>query len=331
MQAEAKAERPRVCVVDDDPAILAALAALLQSEFEVVVARNGHDALRLARKDPPDLILLDVQMPDLDGFAVCRRLKDDPLTAEVPVVFLTAQGDEATEVRGLTAGADDFIAKPLRGAVVLARTRNLVRMKRLADQLKREALRDGLTGLANRKHFTHTLRDELLRAARQHRPVAVLMFDVDFFKAFNDHYGHLAGDGALVRVGQLLSGLARRAGDLAGRLGGEEFALLLPDTDTEGAMRVAWRALEGFAKAAIPHAASPISGRLSCSIGGASFVPASDVSADPAGPETAPMVPDQATELLAQADAALYRAKHLGRNRACTLESPPLTLGAEAA
>lgn len=328
MQDSAQAvDRARVCVVDDDPSVLSALAALLQAEFDVVAARSGRDALRLVRRDPPDLILLDVQMPDLDGFAVCRRLKDDPLTADVPVVFLTAQVDEETEVRGLNSGGDDFIAKPPRGAVVLARTRNLVRMKRQADQLKREARRDVLTGLANRRHFTSTLSDELLRAKRQHKPVSLLMFDVDHFKAFNDHYGHLAGDGALIRVGQILAGLAHRPGDLASRLGGEEFALLLPDTTADGAWTVARRALAGFAQAAITHAASPTADRLSCSIGVATLEPAGAPAETMRMTDTAPLHTDAMADLISRADSALYRAKHLGRNRACDDDGRQVTPG----
>lgn len=312
------AQLPRVCVVDDDPSMLAALVALLQAEFDVVAARNGRDALRLIRSDPPDLILLDVQMPDADGFVVCRRLKDDPVTAEVPVVFLTAQDDEQTELRGLTAGADDFIGKPPRGAAMLARCRNLIRMKRQADQLKLEARRDGLTGLANRRHFSSCLNQELRLARRQHKPVSVLMFDVDHFKSFNDHYGHLAGDGALVRVGQILTGLAHRPADLAGRLGGEEFALLLPGTAAEGAMVVARRALVAFQQAAIAHVASEVCGHLSCSIGVATLGPEGYAQTSSQATDNAPLVTDAGADLMSRADAALYRAKHQGRNRACS-------------
>ncbi|MEN9544972.1 MAG: hypothetical protein RLZZ598_1805, partial [Pseudomonadota bacterium] len=175
-------QRARICVVDDDPVGLTAITHLLLPLFELVVARNGRDALRLVRRHPPDLVLLDIEMPGLDGIAVCRRLKDDPLTEEIPVVFLTSSTDETVEERGLTAGAADFIAKPARGPVVVTRLLNLVRMKRQAEQLRLQAQTDGLTGLANRRHFDQMLLQELRRAQRNRQPVSLLMIDVDHFK-----------------------------------------------------------------------------------------------------------------------------------------------------
>ncbi|MBI5257628.1 MAG: diguanylate cyclase [Burkholderiales bacterium] len=307
----------RVCVVDDDATVLAALVAILQPAFDVRVARSGRDGLRLIRRDPPDLVLLDVNLPDVSGMAVCRRLKDDPLTEAVPVVFLTSHADEKTEVEGLDAGAADFIAKPPRGPAVLARIRNLVRMKLLAERLMREAQTDALTSLANRRRFTAALREELLRARRQERPLSVLMVDVDHFKAYNDHYGHLSGDGALRQVGQVLRGSLRRPGDLAGRLGGEEFAVLLPETDEGGAWRVAQRMLSAMADAAIPHAASATAACLSVSIGMATYRPPPRPAEPAPDTDAAADRDDSAKDLLARADAALYAAKHRGRNRAC--------------
>lgn len=306
----------KVFVVDDDATVLAALVTILQPAFEVRVARNGSDALRLIRQEPPDLVLLDVNLPDLSGLVVCRRLKDDPLTAAVPVVFLTAHADEQTEVEGLDAGALDFIAKPPRGPAVLARVRNLVRMKLLAERLQREAQTDALTDLANRRRFTVALRTELLRVRRQGQPLSLLMVDVDHFKAYNDHYGHLAGDEALRQVGRILREVVHRAGDLAGRLGGEEFAVLLPDTDEAGAQRVAQTILATIAAAGIAHAASDSSACLSVSIGAAT---------NPAAPPSIQREPEAAAwsgkrvedDLLARADAALYAAKSQGRNRVC--------------
>jgi diguanylate cyclase (GGDEF)-like protein len=265
-------------------------------------------------------------MPELDGLGVCRRLRDDPLTAEVPIVILTAQNDEASEVSALEAGADDFIAKPPRGAVVRARVRNLVRMKHMSDRLKREARHDVLTGLANRRVFMSTLHAEWLRASRQGKPLSVLMFDVDHFKAFNDHYGHLAGDGALARVGQVLGGAARRPADLPARIGGEEFAVLLPNTDSPGAQAFARNALQALAQAAIPHAASPVASHLSMSVGIATAVPAAGVPSD-RDTDMAPLQANAELDIVARADAALYLAKRRGRNRACVDSDPELGTG----
>lgn len=287
---------------------------MLQPWFELAVARNGRDALRLVRRQPPDLVLLDIEMPGLDGLAVCRRLKDDPLTEEIPVVFLTSSTDQSIEERGLTAGAADFIAKPARGPVVVARLSNLVRMKQQAEQLRRQAQIDGLTGLANRRHFNQMLLQELRRAWRNRQPVSLLMIDVDHFKAYNDHYGHLGGDGALRRVGLALQGIARRPGDLACRYGGEEFAIVLPATDEPGACVVAKATLAAVNALGLPHAASSVAPHVTLSIGVATLQPQAwpdDHNTDFAQPQE-----DAIERLVGQADAALYEAKRQGRNQA---------------
>jgi diguanylate cyclase (GGDEF)-like protein len=315
---------PRVCVVDDDPTSLAAIAKLLQPQFEVVVARSGREALRLVRRHPPDLVLLDIEMPDMDGFAVCRRLKDDALTEQIPVVFLTASRDEAIEERGLGEGASDFIAKPPRGPVVLARIHNLVRMKQLAASLRVQAQTDDLTGLPNRGHFTHVLDQELKRARRQKQTVSLLMIDIDHFKGYNDHYGHLGGDGALRQVAKALMAVAKRTGDLACRYGGEEFAVVLPATDAAGARTVAAAVLAHVNAMRLPHAASAVAPHITLSIGLASLVspasPASPVPHEPAAPAADTEFGDLGTsamdQLIERADSALYAAKRHGRNQA---------------
>lgn len=320
----AKDRQSRICVVDDDASQLSALAHMLQPEFDVCVARNGRDALRLLKRDPPDLVLLDVEMPELDGFAVCRSIKDDPLTCDLPIVFLTSHVDEATEVRGLNSGAADFITKPLRGPAVLARIRNLVRMKLLADRLRTEALTDPLTGLANRSHLMRMLRDEVLRSQRQRKPLSALLVDVDHFKAYNDHYGHLSGDGALRQVGRVLRQSMRRAGDLAGRIGGEEFALLLPDTDLAGACQVAQGLVHAMVEQRLPHAGSRTAAFISLSVGVASFVPPSGEAGRDSEP--LPLHGDVGEDLLGRADAALYEAKRRGRNQVRLENGQPATI-----
>lgn len=322
----------RVCVVDDDPTTLAALATLLTPEFEVIACRSGRDALRLIRRDPPDLVLLDVQMPELDGLAVCRRLKADPLTEALPVIFLSAHGDEATEVDGLAAGAADFITKPPRGPVVRARVRNLVRMKRLAEDLRQQAQTDALTGLANRARFMRVLGEEVPRALRHGTPLSVLMIDVDHFKAYNDHYGHLSGDGALRQVAQAIRQSLRRAGDLAGRYGGEEFAMLLPATDAAGACRVGEAVRAALRSLALPHAASPTAACVTASIGTATLAWAPGGPDGPAPAVDSDLAPwlgdwrdDLPMALLNRADHALYAAKRLGRDRVEVDREAPVT------
>ena len=252
---------------DDDANTLATLVAMLSPEFDVVVARNGRGALRLVRRDPPDLVMLDMGMPDLGGLAVCRSLQADPGDTSRAGGLFTASGGESNEVEGLAAGASDFITKPPRAAVVRARVRKLVRMKRMAESLWHGAHIDALTGLSNRSHLMPTLALELQRAWRQYQPLSLLMIDVDHFKVYNDHYGHLSGDGALRQLAQVLQATLRRAGDLAGRLGGEEFVILLPATDAAGARRVGQSVADLLAERQLPHAASPTAAWVSVSIG----------------------------------------------------------------
>lgn len=221
-------------MVDDDTNVLVMLNALLGGKFDLSVARNGRDALRLASIERPDLVLLDVEMPGLDGCETCRRFKADPLLANVPIIFLTAHTDEAAEVRALIAGGADFIHKPPRGPAVVARVDNLARMKRLTERMRAEALTDGLTGLSNRHHFDRTLTVEWLCALHMARP---------------------------------LKDALQLPGDLAARCGGEEFVLLLPDTDTQGAIKVAEGVLLALSAAKLPHARSAVADVVTLSLG----------------------------------------------------------------
>lgn len=305
----------RICVVDDDPISLAAIAKVLQPQFEVVAARTGREALRIIRHQLPDLVLLDIAMPDLDGFAVCRRLKGDPLTEAIPIVFLTSSRDEGTEERGLNAGASDFINKPARGPVVAARIHNLVQMKRLAETLRAQAQTDSLTGLPNRRFFLQELGKELHRARRNRQALSLMMIDIDHFKAYNDHYGHLGGDGALRRVGQALQGIAKRTGDLACRYGGEEFSIVLPATGIQGSTTVAAAVLAGIHALDLPHGASVVAPHVTLSIGLATL-PEQDLPVPTLESNFSDPGQDLVDALFARADAALYEAKRHGRNQA---------------
>ena len=307
--------QPRICVVDDDLISLTVVAKLLMPHFTVVAARSGREALSLIRRDPPDLVLLDIQMPDMDGFAVCRRLKDDPLTEAIPIVFLTASQDEVIEERGLVAGASDFIIKPPRGPVVVARILNLVRMKRQAESLRAQAQTDSLTGLYNRGHFTRVLGQELSRAKRNRQTVSLLLIDIDHFKAYNDHYGHLGGDGALRQVALALKAVAKRPGDLACRYGGEEFAIVLPATGTVGACNVAASTLARIDALALPHAASMVAPHVTLSIGVASL-PEEELASHGLDTDFVDPGLEAIHQLIGKADAALYDAKRHGRNQA---------------
>ena len=289
-----------ILIIDDDPASIQVLARLLgemDEMGELRFALDGEEGLALARQAAPDLVLLDAGLPGLDGFEVCRRLKADADLASVPVIFVTAQHDTATELAGLSAGAVDCIGKPPLAPIVVARVRTQLRLKQLADELRRAALTDALTGLANRRRFDEQLEREWLRAQRQGAPLSLLMIDIDHFKPFNDHYGHQEGDRCIQAVARLLDAQAARGTDLAARYGGEEFALLLPETGLDDAIQLANDCVSAMAALALPHEHFSVAEVVTLSIGVTTL---QGVEAD-------------AEQLVRRADAALYRAKREGR------------------
>jgi diguanylate cyclase (GGDEF)-like protein len=295
--------RPTVLVVDDVPSNLDVLVDHLHLEnIELMVALSGEEGLNLARSERPDLILLDVMMPGMDGYEVCRRLKQDPQLSDIPVLFLTALGEEVDAERGFALGALDYIHKPFSLPLLKARMRNHLALKRKTDQLAELACTDGLTGIANRRHFDETCAIEWMRAQRNQLALAVIAIDVDHFKAYNDCYGHGEGDICLKRVAQALRTTIKRPGDLLARYGGEEFIALLPETCVPNALILAERLRLAVADLAIPHARSPVGAVVSISLGVASAIPERSGHVE---------------ALLRAADEQLYRAKHGGRNRVC--------------
>lgn len=292
--------RQTVLVVDDLAVNTAFVTGMLEGECRVMTASTGVEALRQAARDLPDLILLDLQLADMHGFDVCRSLKEDPLTAAIPVIFLTALSDDAHEAEGLRLGAIDFIAKPFSGPVFRARVRNHLELVRQRAALQRLSSLDGLTGIANRRAFDAALEEQWRHMGRLQRPLAVLLIDVDHFKAYNDSQGHLDGDACLRRVATAIAGAFRQAGAIAARYGGEEFACLLANADRRVAMTVAQRISAAIQALAVPHPASPTAPCVTVSIGCATCVPQ-------AGQDASMLVQD--------ADRALYAAKAAGRNQ----------------
>ncbi|QLF91697.1 diguanylate cyclase [Pseudomonas sp. ABC1] len=297
--AEPNENLPAVLIVDDQPLNIAFTGGALEGICRPLGATDGKEALQLARQHQPDLILLDIRMRGMDGFETCRRLKSDPQTRGIPVIFLTALKDEENEEQGLQAGAIDYISKPFSTPLLRARVRNHLQLYRQQRQLERLAQLDGLTGIANRRTF-----DELLRTCWAHQagqnPLALLMIDVDAFKRYNDSLGHQCGDDALHRVALCIEASLQRHEDLAARYGGEEFACILPNTGLEGAAHLAQTIHDAVAALRILHPSSPTSPFLTLSIGGAALVP---------GLGESPLV------LLEKADANLYQAKQNGRSQ----------------
>ena len=305
------AQRHKVLIVDDAPTNIHTLHAILSLEYDVLFATSGAEALEVAAREHPDLLLLDVVMPGMDGYELCLLLRDDPRTRDTPIIFVTAMGDVDDETRGLQMGAIDYIIKPFSPSIVRMRVRNHLELKRHRDLLAAMSNRDGLTGIANRRRFDDCLRQEWLRAARGQTSLALIMIDIDQFKLFNDRYGHVTGDDCLRRVAAALSDVPRRPGDVVARYGGEEFVCILPETDGPGALRIAEQMRGEVLALTIPHAASTVVGSVSLSLGAAVILP---------GQEHDP------SELLRSADDALYLSKRDGRNRS-TLWSVPVTRG----
>lgn len=289
-----------VLAIDDSPEVLAVLIARLRPEgFRVLTALDWQQGLDLAFSCGPDVVLLDVCLPEQSGFDLCRRLKADARTADVPVIFLTSKDDVDTKIHGFDVGAVDYVTKPFHPDELRARVRTAVRAKREREGLHREARTDGLTGLANRVSFDGALVDAVRDAERTGEPLSLVLLDLDHFKAINDDHGHVFGDRVLRRVGAFLREQVRR-GDVPCRYGGEELAIILPNTPSEIAAAVAERLRQGMTAIDLTSGDTTVS--ITASFGVASLA---DVSAH--GPAAA-------QALVGAADEALYAAKSDGRD-----------------
>jgi diguanylate cyclase (GGDEF)-like protein len=290
--------RPRVLVADDDADAREALAEVLQPECEVITAADGAEAVEIARDEHPDLVLMDLYMPRLDGLQALERIRSDPATAEVPVIFVSARGDDSVKARALDLGAVDYLQKPFSDRELRARVERTLRLARSHTALRTLAQTDPLTGLANLRAFRARLEEEVKRARRYRTPLTCVMADMDYLKPVNDELGHAVGDRAIATVAGVIRDELRET-DFGARYGGDEFVLLLPHTGAvEGrvlAERICARLRDTVVEAAghrVPVGASF----------GVACLP------DDAG--------DGAAEgLVRAADAALYRAKRAGRGR----------------
>jgi diguanylate cyclase (GGDEF)-like protein len=293
-----------ILLVDDDLAVIHIMGRILMEAGRLRFAANGQDALRLAHESVPDLIMVDAEMPGMNGFDLLKAMKSDPVLVDVPVIFITSHAEAAFEVTALQMGAADFIPKPLRSAPVLARVNTHLRLKQVTDQLRLAATTDVLTGIANRRRFEEMLELEWLRTRRTGEPVSLLLVDVDHFKLFNDRYGHPQGDSCLREVAMALHASCQRPADLVARYGGEEFVVLLPQTPSVSAAQIAADIVESVKKLNIGHESSPTAPHVSVSVGVGYY----DVRGSDS--DTA-----SARDLVLAADKALYAAKTSGRAR----------------
>ncbi|MDO9238578.1 diguanylate cyclase [Methylicorpusculum sp.] len=292
-----------ILIIDDAKENIVVLSRLLKSHGNIIFAQNGEEGLLSAMQSIPDLILLDISMPGLDGFEVLMHLKQSPSTADLPVIFITGIPDSDTEEKGLTLGAVDYITKPFSSAVVKARVRHQLKLQRLTRALKEAntrltllAMTDPLTGAHNRRYFIDMLKNEMSRARRYHHPMSLMVLDIDRFKAINDSFGHDVGDQVIIEVVKTSSEVLRK-NDVFSRFGGEEFTILMPETTLEEAAQIAGRLCEKVSETQITTNDHQINFTIS---GGVAQLEDGDQT-----PEA----------ILKRADIALYQAKQQGRNR----------------
>ena len=303
---------PTILAIDDSPEVLAVLTLRLQQEgLCVMTTTDWKEGIGMARVHGPDVILLDVCMPEQSGLDVCRRLKSDPTTADIPVIFLTAKDDVDTKIHGFDLGAADYITKPFHPGELRARVRTALRSKHERDRLDRRARQDGLTSLYNRHHFDAALELAFDSAARVGGDVSLVMIDLDYFKSVNDTHGHAFGDLVLRTVGRAMLDAATPR-DHACRYGGEELALILPETAMPAALDIAERVRRSIAALDFVATESNVVQPVRVT---ASFGVASRLGGD--SPLTTHGV------LLTSADRALYAAKNTGRNRVCSARENP--------
>jgi diguanylate cyclase (GGDEF)-like protein len=299
-------KRAKILIVDDEKTNIDVLVGLLNPHYKTAAAKNGEQAMKRLEHPPlPDLILLDITMPGMDGYEVCRRIKENPVTRGIPVIFITGKNEEHDEAKGFQAGAVDYITKPFSPLIGMARVHTHIELKRRGDMLERLAGLDGLTGINNRRKLDEYLESERKRAIRHGQPISLVILDVDFFKLYNDYYGHAKGDETLRRLAGVIVRSTPRPEDMAARYGGEEFACILPQTGNEGAQAVARRIMMNLNALDIPHPESTVAACVTVSIGIASAVP---------------VTVDDGANLIVQADKALYQAKRQGRNQIVVYE-----------
>ena len=302
-------EKNRILIVDDDTSTLLELASLLRSDYKIYTVKDGFAALEKADEALPDLILLDVVMPDMNGFEVLRKLRENERTRDIPIIFITGNTDPNAEIKGLAAGAVDYVYKPLDDNLVKLRVRHQIQLINQFRKIQHLSMSDELTGLPNRRSFEMRIPEEWDRASREQTSLSVMMVDIDHFKKYNDTFGHTQGDNALKMVADVLTRALKRPGDFAARWGGEEFIVLLPNTDADGALDVAEEIRELIEDMDIPTPEGSIT-NLTVSIGVNSRLQGQSGNID---------------KFIEWTDMALYAAKNKGRNKVCFYELPSET------
>ena len=299
-------KKPTILVVDDMTTTLLLIHDLLKDTYEVKIAKSGTKALEILESpNDIDLILLDIEMPDINGYDVCKRIKNNETIKNIPIIFITGRTSQEDEEYGLNLGAIDYITKPFNKAIVKLRIKNYLDLKIKNDMLEKLSMYDGLTNIRNRRFFDETFEKTFSEIKRDKKSLAVLMIDIDFFKPYNDNYGHGQGDETLRKVAKALEKTIKRASDFVARYGGEEFVILLKDINKDGVEAVANNLLNAVRELKITHEFSKIEKYVTVSIGASFYNSNSDVTK---------------LELLLKADETLYNVKNSGRNNFAILE-----------
>lgn len=299
-------KKPTILVVDDMTTTLLLIHDLLKDTYEVKIAKSGTKALEILESpNDIDLILLDIEMPDMNGYDVCKRIKNNETIKNIPIIFITGRTSQEDEEYGLNLGAIDYITKPFNKAIVKLRIKNYLDLKIKNDMLEKLSMYDGLTNIRNRRFFDETFEKTFNEIKRDKKSLAVLMIDIDFFKPYNDNYGHGQGDETLRKVAKALEKTIKRASDFVARYGGEEFVILLKDINKDGVEAVANNLLNAVRELKITHEFSKIENYVTISIGASFYNSNSDVTK---------------LELLLKADETLYNVKNSGRNNFAILE-----------
>ena len=299
-------KKPTILVVDDMTTTLLLLHDLLKDTYEVKIAKSGTKALEILESpNDIDLILLDIEMPDINGYDVCKRIKNNETIKNIPIIFITGRTSQEDEEHGLNLGAIDYITKPFNKAIVKLRIKNYLDLKIKNDMLEKLSMYDGLTNIRNRRFFDETFEKTFSEIKRDKKSLAVLMIDIDFFKPYNDNYGHGQGDETLRKVAKALEKTIKRASDFVARYGGEEFVILLKDINKDGVEAVANNLLNAVRELKITHEFSKIENYVTISIGASFYNSNSDITK---------------LELLLKADETLYEVKNGGRNNFAILE-----------
>ena len=299
-------KKPTILVVDDMTTTLLLLHDLLKDTYEVKIAKSGTKALEILNApNDIDLILLDIEMPDINGYDVCKRIKNNETIKNIPIIFITGRTSQEDEEYGLNLGAIDYITKPFNKAIVKLRIKNYLNLKIKNDMLEKLSMYDGLTNIRNRRFFDETFEKTFSEIKRDKKSLAVLMIDIDFFKPYNDNYGHGQGDETLRKVAKALEKTIKRASDFVARYGGEEFVILLKDINKDGVEAVANNLLNAVRELKITHEFSKIENYVTVSIGASFYNSSSDITK---------------LELLLKADETLYNVKNSGRNNFAILE-----------